>query len=84
MMDQSSSNHSSSLQASLRQSLQSKLDYASMPPVYKIPLYELDFYMYNEVKRKYPQAVHLREAIQHEREMQDADVILLFAIRQVG
>ena len=55
-----------------------------MPPVYKIPLYELDFYMFNEVKRKNSQAVLLREAIQHEREEQDADVILLFAIRQVG
>ena len=81
MMDRASRNSQSS---SLRQSLQSKLGFAGMPPVYKIPLYELDFYMFNEVKRKNSQAVLLREAIQHEREEQDADVILLFAIRQVG
>ena len=79
MADRSSRNS-----LSLRESLQSRIDFANMPPIYKIPLYELDFYMFNEVKRKRSQAVLLKEAIQHERDEQDADVILLFAIRQVG
>lgn len=70
--------------------LQSKIDYAQMPPVYKIPLYLLDFYYLDVRKKQPPNPILLKDAIQQERSAQGTDsnnicdVTLVFAIRQVG
>ena len=71
--------------SSLRGSLQSKIDLAQMPPVYKIPLYQLNFFGFGEVKKKDPSTnILLKEAVAYQREKQKGDVTLVFAIRQVG
>ena len=96
----SGSSHSKTT-SSLRGSfLQSKIDYAQMPPVYKIPLYLLDFYYLDVRKKQPPNPILLKDAIQKERRAQGGgdnnfnsssstsssicDVTLVFAIRQVG
>jgi hypothetical protein len=72
-----------SLTSTLRTSLQHKLDYAKMPPVYKIPLWELNC-QFGIVKRRHASTVLLKDAMKHQRRTQAADVTMLFAIRQPG
>lgn len=73
--------------ASLRSSIQARIrhtiDYAQMPPVYKIPLWELNC-GFGIVKYKHAQAVALKDAVRHQRKTQQADVTVVFAIRQAG
>lgn len=84
-----SSKTSSSVRGSF---LQSQINYAQMPPVYKIPLYLLDFYYLDVRKKQPPNAILLKDAIRQQRLAQavdqsnhaNCDVTLLFAIRQVG
>ena len=73
--------------ASNRSSIQSKIqhtiDYANMPPVYKIPLWELNC-QFGIVKKKHNESVALKDAVKHQRKSQQADVTLVFAIRAAG
>lgn len=70
-----------------RSSLQSKLrhtiDYAKMPPIYKIPLWELNC-QFGIVTKKHSDPALLKDAVRYERKQQHADVTLVFAIRQAG
>ena len=67
----------------LRSSIQSKMDLAAMPPVYKIPLWDLNC-QFGMVKRKSTQPILLKDAIKIERRKQKANVTVFFAIRQPG
>ena len=76
-----------SVTSSIRSSVQSKirhtLDYAQMPPIYKIPLWELNC-GFGLVKKKHSSSILLKDCIKHQRKTQKADVTLVFAIRQSG
>lgn len=74
----------SSLTASLRSSIQSKIDYAQMPAVYKVPLWELQMEFNTAESKNKSKSVPLKEAVQHQRRAQHADVTILYAVRQVG
>ena len=69
--------------AQLRSNIQSKIDHAAMPPVYKIPLIALNC-QFGMVKRKHTEPMLLKDAIKYERRKQQANVTVVFAIRQPG
>ena len=54
-----------------------------MPPVYKIPLWELNC-GFGIVKKKHASPEFLKDCIQQERRRQQADVTIVFAIREAG
>lgn len=73
----------SSLRSSIQSKIQSKIDLAHMPPVYKIPLWELNC-GFGIVKKKHATPCLLKDCIQRERARQQANVTIVFAIREAG
>jgi len=66
-----------------RGSLQHKIDLSKLPPVYKIPLWELNC-QFGMVKKKSASTVLLMDAVQQQRKSQQANCTVVFAIRQAG
>jgi hypothetical protein len=63
--------------------LSKKVTHANMPPVYKIPLWQLNC-QFGMVKHRQSAPIVLKDAVKYERRNQQADVTLLFAIRTAG
>ena len=69
--------------ARLRSSIKSRVELAKIPPVYKIPLWELNC-QFGMVTHKHAQPILLQDAIRQQRKIQQANVTVVFAIRQAG
>ena len=76
-----------SMKTSIRSSIQSKIrhtiDYRKMPPIYKIPLWELNC-GFDIVNKKHSEAQLLKDCVRHQRKKQKADVTVVYATRQAG
>mmetsp|Transcript_77448 Transcript_77448/g.116413 ORF Transcript_77448/g.116413 Transcript_77448/m.116413 type:complete len:98 (-) Transcript_77448:634-927(-) len=73
-----------SLTESLRNNIQSKIDYSKIPPIYKVPLWELDC-RFGAVSKTHSHTIPLKDAVRTQRKRQKpADVVVMFAVRQVG
>ena len=72
-----------SLTDRIRHSLRSKIDYANMPPLLKIPLWELNC-SFDMVQKKHWRTTLLKDAVRRQRRAIRGDVTIVFAIRQAG
>ena len=74
---------STSLRESVASKIRHTIDLAKLPPIYKIPLWELNC-QFGIVKKKHSTPVLLKDCVRHVRKSQRADVAVVFAIRQAG
>ena len=79
-----------SIRENIRKSIESQIDTAKMKKnqqIYKIPLWELMYQSRSgddDVVTKKSSSVELKRAVMEQQQVQNADAVIVFAIRQVG